>query len=174
MKRMKDNTGFTLIEVVLVLAIGGLIFLLAFLAFRQTSINRRDTQRRSDVRRLLAEAESFAGDNSHQFPCTDATNWSCHSTSTSWTNFLTAHLNDKFKDPSSGSNYTFLAYDGSIIANLSLYYRTTVVLNPGYVVYGLRAHCVSGDLASYPTNSLSQIAFWIVTERGRGTCVDNS
>ncbi|MBP9738093.1 prepilin-type N-terminal cleavage/methylation domain-containing protein, partial [Candidatus Saccharibacteria bacterium] len=46
MNRIKNNKkGFTLIEVVLVLAIGGLIFLLAFIAFQQVSANRRDTQR---------------------------------------------------------------------------------------------------------------------------------
>lgn len=49
-----NKKGFTLIEVVLVLAIGGLIFLLAFLAFQQVSRNRRDTQRRSDVARMAA------------------------------------------------------------------------------------------------------------------------
>src|SRR5690606_6033521 len=54
MKKQLNKKGFTLIEVVLVLAIGGLIFLLAFLAFQQVSRNRRDTQRRSDVARMAA------------------------------------------------------------------------------------------------------------------------
>jgi len=56
---IKNQTGFTLIEVVLVLAIGGLIFLLAFLAFRQVSINRRDTQRRNDAGRIVAELQNY-------------------------------------------------------------------------------------------------------------------
>lgn len=61
--KMKSNkSGFTLIEVVLVLAIGGLIFLLAFLAFSQATKNRRDTQRRSDAARLIAELENAKGD----------------------------------------------------------------------------------------------------------------
>lgn len=63
MRNIKLNKrGFTLIEVVLVLAIGGLIFLLAFLAFQQASINRRDTQRRSDAGRVLAEMQNAKGD----------------------------------------------------------------------------------------------------------------
>jgi len=62
-KKQLNKKGFTLIEVVLVLAIGGLIFLLAFIAFRQASINRRDTQRRSDAGRFVAEASNYAGDN---------------------------------------------------------------------------------------------------------------
>ncbi len=59
---LSGSKGFTLIEVVLVLAIGGLIFLLAFIAFQQVSTNRRDTQRRSDAGRLVAEVQNYFGD----------------------------------------------------------------------------------------------------------------
>ncbi len=62
MKKQLNRKGFTLIEVVLVLAIGGLIFLLAFIAFRQASINRRDTARRSDASRFIAEVANYMGD----------------------------------------------------------------------------------------------------------------
>ena len=62
-KKLESNkAGFTLIEVVLVLAIGGLIFLLAFLAFGQATKNRRDTQRRSDAARVIVELENYKGD----------------------------------------------------------------------------------------------------------------
>lgn len=57
-----NKKGFTLIEVVLVLAIGGLIFLLAFLAFQQVSRNRRDTQRRSDAARMSSAYNDLVGD----------------------------------------------------------------------------------------------------------------
>lgn len=59
---LRGSKGFTLIEVVLVLAIGGLIFLLAFIAFQQVSRNRRDTQRRSDAGRIIAELHNFKAD----------------------------------------------------------------------------------------------------------------
>lgn len=62
MKIKRNQKGFTLIEVVLVLAIGGLIFLLAFLAFQQVSRNRRDTQRRADASRAVAELQNYYGD----------------------------------------------------------------------------------------------------------------
>lgn len=63
-KKLRSNkSGFTLIEVVLVLAIGGLIFLLAFLAFGQATKNRRDTQRRSDAARIISEVENAKGDS---------------------------------------------------------------------------------------------------------------
>ena len=59
---LSSSKGFTLIEVVLVLAIGGLIFLLAFIAFQQVSANRRDTQRRADAGRIVAELQNYYGD----------------------------------------------------------------------------------------------------------------
>jgi prepilin-type N-terminal cleavage/methylation domain-containing protein len=68
MKFQRNQKGFTLIEVVLVLAIGGLIFLLAFIAFQQVSINRRDTQRRSDLNRTVAEVQNWVGDHNGSIP----------------------------------------------------------------------------------------------------------
>ena len=62
MKKQINKKGFTLIEVVLVLAIGGLIFLLAFLAFQQATTNRPDTQRRSDAGQVVSEIENALGD----------------------------------------------------------------------------------------------------------------
>lgn len=63
-KKIRSNkAGFTLIEVVLVLAIGGLIFLLAFIAFGQATKNRRDTQRRSAAARVVSEIENAKGDS---------------------------------------------------------------------------------------------------------------
>lgn len=56
------RAGFTLIEVVLVLAIGGLIFLLAFIAFQQVSTNRRDTQRRSDAGLIISQLQNYIAD----------------------------------------------------------------------------------------------------------------
>ena len=62
MKKLTNKQGFTLIEVVLVLAIGGLIFLLAFIAFQQVSANRRDTQRRADAGRIAGEFSNYISD----------------------------------------------------------------------------------------------------------------
>ncbi len=56
------SEGFTLIEVVLVLAIGGLIFLLAFLAFQQVSTNRRDTARRTNLNQIVGAIENYRAD----------------------------------------------------------------------------------------------------------------
>ena len=73
---LSSSKGFTLIEVVLVLAIGGLIFLLAFIAFQQVSANRRDTQRRSDAGRVLAELENYYGDK-NKYPNSSVAEETC-------------------------------------------------------------------------------------------------
>ena len=53
MNKHKLNKGFTIIEVVLVLAIAGLIFLAVFLALPALQRNQRDTQRKNDMSRLI-------------------------------------------------------------------------------------------------------------------------
>lgn len=50
----KSERGFTIIEVVLVLAIGGLIFMVVFLALPGLQANQRDTQRKQ----VLGDAAS--------------------------------------------------------------------------------------------------------------------
>ncbi len=49
---IKTNQGFTIIEVVLVLAIAGLIFLMVFVALPALQRSQRDTQRRNDMSRV--------------------------------------------------------------------------------------------------------------------------
>ena len=60
----KEEKGFTLIEIVLVLAIAGLILVIVFLAVQGAQRSRRDTQRKSDASRALAAVESCASNNS--------------------------------------------------------------------------------------------------------------
>jgi prepilin-type N-terminal cleavage/methylation domain-containing protein len=60
----KRTEGFTIIEVLIVLAIAGLILLIVFLAVPALQRNSRNTQRREDVSRILAAAvESLNNSN---------------------------------------------------------------------------------------------------------------
>ena len=60
--------GFTIIEVVLVLAIAGLIFLIVFLALPALQRQQRDTQRRSDLGRVIAAIQSYQSNNTNKLP----------------------------------------------------------------------------------------------------------
>jgi prepilin-type N-terminal cleavage/methylation domain-containing protein len=71
MKRIENNKGFTIIEVVLVLAIAGLIFLMVFIALPALQAGQRDTARKSDASAVVAAVNSYISNNRGQFPDTD-------------------------------------------------------------------------------------------------------
>lgn len=60
--------GFTIIEVVLVLAIAGLIFLMVFIALPNLQRSQRDTQRRSDLARLQDQLVQYQTNNKGKLP----------------------------------------------------------------------------------------------------------
>ena len=70
MKRIENNKGFTIIEVVLVLAIAGLIFLMVFIALPALQAGQRDTARKSDVSAVAAAVNSYTSNNRGTFPPT--------------------------------------------------------------------------------------------------------
>lgn len=88
---LKKEKGFTLIEIVLVLAIAGLLLVIVFLAVSGAQKSRRDSQRKNDNARLMAQIEAFAGNNNGNYPQT--------------TNDLTPYLPTNFTDPSNGQAY---------------------------------------------------------------------
>ncbi len=60
---LKKEKGFTLIEIVLVLAIAGLLLVIVFLAVQGAQRSRRDSQRQQDAARMLSAIESCAANN---------------------------------------------------------------------------------------------------------------
>lgn len=89
--------GFTIIEVVLVLAIAALIFLMVFIALPALQRNQRDTQRKNDVNRAATALTNYTSNNRGAIP-------------TSWATFNTEYLTnggtDQFADPT-GGDYVF-------------------------------------------------------------------
>lgn len=67
------RSGFTIIEVVLVLAIGGLIFMMVFLAFPQLQRSQRDSQRQRNMGSLATAVLDYQGNNNGKLPGMDAT-----------------------------------------------------------------------------------------------------
>lgn len=63
--------GFTIIEVVLVLAIAGLIFLMIFIAWPALQRSQRDTGRKNDVDVVAAALGAFRGNNRGKNPNSD-------------------------------------------------------------------------------------------------------
>ena len=67
-KLISNKKGFTIIEVVLVLAVAGLIFLMVFVAVPNMQRSRRDTDRRNAMSRLYTQVENYATNNKGKLP----------------------------------------------------------------------------------------------------------
>ena len=68
--KKSKNEGFTIIEVMIVLAIAGLIILIVFLAVPALQRNSRNTQRKNDVSGLLGAVNEYQSNNNGRLPAT--------------------------------------------------------------------------------------------------------
>lgn len=71
-KLKKQEKGFTIIEVLIVLAIAGLIILIVFLAVPALQRNSRNTQRRDTAARYLSGVNEFINNHQGTSPVTPA------------------------------------------------------------------------------------------------------
>jgi prepilin-type N-terminal cleavage/methylation domain-containing protein len=103
---LKKDKGFTLIEIVLVLAIAGLLLVIVFLAVSGAQKSRRDSQRKNDLSRVAAQLESFAGNNNGCYPGM-AGQAGCPATTQTLAQFWasTYITGANLNDPSSGTQY---------------------------------------------------------------------
>ena len=114
----KNNNGFTIIEVVLVLAIAGLIFLAVFIALPSLQRGQRDNQRRSDAARFASQLQSFATNNNGTMPANDA------DAVNTFVNSYLRKVSEGFKDPKSGNNYVVtMAIGAPTTVGTFYYYR---------------------------------------------------
>lgn len=70
-KMTKNKKGFTIIEVVLVLAIAGLIFLMVFIALPALQRSQRNTQREDDLSRFVTAVNDYQSNNNGKTPFSD-------------------------------------------------------------------------------------------------------
>jgi prepilin-type N-terminal cleavage/methylation domain-containing protein len=153
----RKEKGFTIIEVVLVLAIAGLIFLMVFIALPALQRSQRDTQRRNDVARVLTQVTSYVNNNRGSIPTSLIT-------LTSGKSFVQHYLagtsantaGSDYQDPTTGP-YVFV--DGSTPAQ-------------GQIAYAYKAVC--GTDGATVAGTARQFALTIYLE-GQSTpyCVDN-
>lgn len=61
---MKKKSGFTILELVLVLAIAGIIFLMAFIALPSLWASQRDAERKANVMSFVAAIKNYQTNNS--------------------------------------------------------------------------------------------------------------
>lgn len=141
--------GFTIIEVLIVLAIGGLILLIVFLAVPALQRNSRNTQRASDIAALGGALSEYVNNNNAVLPVDDA----------SW------EANVK-------PNYKFGYYDASL--NTTVVYNKnnsaanrTAVTNPDVINVHTYTKCNGNNAVGAGASSRSVVALYAV-EGGNG------
>lgn len=85
-KFSKYQRGFTIIEVMIVLAIAGLILAIVFIAVPQLQRNARDNSRQNIVARVKSELETYSSNNQGNYPFNGTAG-----TPASWTDCSTAN-----------------------------------------------------------------------------------
>jgi prepilin-type N-terminal cleavage/methylation domain-containing protein len=100
---LKKEKGFTLIEIVLVLAIAGLLLVIVFLAVSGAQKARRDTQRKNDLSRIAANLETYAGNTNGTYPANQAAFGTLFAATGQY------YLGATTLDPLSGTDYQYTA-----------------------------------------------------------------
>jgi len=172
--KRNQQTGFTIIEVVLVLAIAGLIFLIVFLALPQLQKSRRDTQRKNDLGLIMGSLDTYASNNSGKYPASlnDAA--------------FKATISADLKDPLTGESYkdnfsatevinpTWTGINPSLIPGVGAAFAAVegpTPTEPGTTGYSRSAKC-NGSTSEGATGNAS-VAILIKLESGQ-YCLDNS
>ena len=152
-----NKKGFTIIEVVLVLAIAGLIFLMVFLALPALQRSQRDTQRKNDASRLRAAVTDYSSNNRGALP------WTAAQTMAKDSAFLTNYVlkGSSFNDPSTNAQYTVESKDTKDTVSMN-----NVAIGTMYVA--AKAAC-DNDGAIKAGNS---IVVSVKTESGVANCVE--
>lgn len=160
----KKQSGFTIIEVVLVLAIAGLIFLMVFIALPALQRSQRDSQREQDMNRALTAIQSYQSNNRNAIPRDQA----------QYNSLISSYLNaggDEFVDPS-GKPYAFASRGtealtasddtrdmGNSQENVRIYYTANATC-------GAEGGLEGGQ-------GSRRVAFRLVLEGGGVACVNN-
>lgn len=153
--KTKSKKGFTIIEVVLVLAIAGLIFLMVFVALPALQRSQRDTQRRDDMARAATAITQYQTNNNGKLPSDGGS-------------FKTNYLDgDNFKDPDGADyNIDIVAYDVKLDA-------VTGKLTFDHTVHIVTGALCDGEVATN-TNAKTRSYAILYKLEGSGTyCADN-
>lgn len=161
-KLFKKEDGFTIIEVMIVLAIGALILVVVLVAIPQLQRNQRNQARQSIAARIVTEINNYAGNNNGRYPQPD-----------DWDGFVNRYLggeedegvmvaSDAFIDPLTEENIAsdtvFTAVDG------------IPELDPGDAVYRVGRICDGESSVSAEARNFS---YQVGLEGGAVYCLDN-
>ena len=169
-----NNKGFTIIEVVLVLAIAGLIFLMVFIALPALQRNQRDTQRKNDLATFASALQNYAANNRGRYPSTGGFRGGPVTSSNApevfqfatqyldWPGHGQAREDKGFVDPSTSEGYAVF-YAWPITKNMT-------TASPNHMNYSPNYRCP--EPASTPKDTANAISIWQKLEGGGINCID--
>lgn len=102
MNTQQKTKGFTIIEVVLVLAIAGLIFLMVFTALPALQRSQRDTARKQDLSTVTTAVTNYLSNNRSTFPTTATLGSYVTNVSSNTTSITVAEIGQSPANPSDG------------------------------------------------------------------------
>jgi prepilin-type N-terminal cleavage/methylation domain-containing protein len=166
--KSKKAEGFTIIEVMIVLAIAGLIMVIVFIAVPQLQRNQRDNARQNIANRVESEMETFAGNNQGTYPLDGAA--AANFTRFNAQYFGAANFNKK--NPKTGVDYTLAFAGGNKAAAANAPGPGVINIYPG-------ATCTGEDTAGWTApsaaNPARSVALVVQLDSGQNYyCIDNS
>ena len=181
----KNKKGFTIIEVVLVLAIAGLIFLMVFIALPALQRSQRNTRRRQDMARILSAFTEYSSNNNGQIPKTDANMTSFvqnyvgakQGTTGQPADQTTATTKtcqgDQFCDPD-GTPYSIKVPNTDGVAVAKVFADTATFANSNHEIkYYSKVSCGSTENSLVAGSGEREIAILYMLEGGAVYCGDN-
>lgn len=178
--------GFTIIEVLIVLAVAGLIMAIVLVAIPQLQRNQRNQARRDVANRMKTELDAYAGNNNGRIP-DDATEIN---------NYRDRYLSGvNTEDPSTGLPMAIIFQSGTITAGTPNLDDSEAVLQNndngtpadtsddfttktsggdlGVIYYSTTFRCNGESVESVPGGNRNYV-FVTVQEGGAIYCVDNN
>lgn len=117
LEQLQRPKGFTLVELLVVMAIIGILAALVVGNFRTTQLKARDAQRKSDLKQLAASLELYFNDYG-RYPasagtliagCPTTTQTACSWGSGTFTDGQTTYMKTMVRDPSGSWDYVYQA-----------------------------------------------------------------
>ena len=181
----KSKKGFTIIEVVLVLAIAGLIFLMVFIALPALQRSQRNTQREDDISRFLTAANDYQTNNHGKSPfksdgysgvdknfVTRYIDSSCTPTQNATDGSYSCTSGDEFTDPD-GNVYSMSGKAWTSTDKSAGVFGSTVTFPNNHLVQAItKATCGDENIAEEGTGE-RQYALFYMLEGNSVTCNDN-
>lgn len=169
MNIQRKSKGFTIIEVVLVLAIAGLIFLMVFIALPALQRSQRDTQRKSDLSRAQVAITNYTTNSRGALPANTNTAWATFSGQ-----YLTPKVSDTFIDPlgnNTAQDDARKSYEFILSTTTPLTGAFDVAVNQNVIYFSEGYTCgASGDSIVPGGNRV--VALRMYLEGGGITCVN--